>query len=61
MKRTKAARKGQTEDEPMASKTKQAMFECMECGKKFYSVTAAKNAANNGCPKCNSCDIDEAY
>jgi len=34
------------------------LFKCMECGKKFYSVTAAENAAWNGCPKCNGGDIE---
>jgi len=33
-------------------------FQCMECGKKFYSVNAAERATRNGCPKCNGVDID---
>lgn len=37
---------------------KKALFECQECGKKFYTVAAAENAANTGCPKCNGVDID---
>jgi DNA-directed RNA polymerase subunit RPC12/RpoP len=36
------------------------MFECMECGRKFYSVAAANKAAfgDNGCPGCGGSDID---
>ncbi len=34
------------------------LFECMECGKKFYSVYAAEQAVYKGCPKCNGSDID---
>ncbi len=35
-----------------------ALFECLECGKKFYSTKAAEKAANDGCPKCGGVDID---
>jgi len=36
------------------------LFQCMECGKKFYSVAAARRAAfgDRGCPKCGGVDID---
>ena len=39
---------------------KTVIFECMECGKKFYSVTAARRAMNGdeGCPGCGGSDID---
>jgi len=50
-----------------ATKTKRAKkrqrgadFECLECGKKFRSVSAAERAANNGCPKCGGVDIEIA-
>lgn len=33
-------------------------FQCNECGKKFKTVKAAEKAMWNGCPKCNSSDID---
>ena len=39
---------------------RQADFICNECGKKFYTVKSAEKASYNGCPKCNSCDIDVA-
>jgi predicted nucleic acid-binding Zn-ribbon protein len=41
-------------------KTKKTpLFECMECGKLFYSVSAAEKASfGSGCPKCGSTDID---
>lgn len=35
------------------------IFECQECGKKFYSVKAAEKATWNGCPKCGGSDIAE--
>jgi len=34
------------------------MFVCLECGKKYRSVKAARNALNDGCSKCGGCDID---
>lgn len=34
------------------------MFACMECGKKFKTVSAAQRASNNGCPKCGGVDVD---
>lgn len=34
------------------------LFQCLECGKKFYSIKATENAANNGCPNCGGVDID---
>jgi len=38
--------------------SKQPEFECMECGKKFYTVKTAERASHNGCPKCGGVDID---
>lgn len=36
------------------------IFECMECGHKFYSAKAAERASfgDDGCPGCGSTDID---
>ena len=34
------------------------MFVCLECGRKFRTVKAARSAANNGCPNCGGVDID---
>ena len=34
------------------------MFQCQECGKLFKSVSAARKASNDGCPKCGGCDVD---
>lgn len=36
------------------------LFECMECGKGFYSIQAANRAVFGpiGCPKCGGTDID---
>jgi predicted transcriptional regulator len=33
---------------------------CLECGKKFHSLKAAKKAffGPDGCPKCGGADID---
>lgn len=31
---------------------------CQECGKRFRSVAGARNAADNGCPRCGGVDID---
>lgn len=33
-------------------------FACMECGKKFKTVSAARKAAFVGCPKCGGSDVD---
>ncbi len=35
-------------------------FQCMECGKAFYTVQAAERArdSDRGCPKCGGVDID---
>lgn len=44
------------------AKTKRKpLFACQECGKKFYTVTAAEKASlgPDGCPKCGGSDIDE--
>ncbi len=35
-------------------------FECMECRRKFYTVSAAERAARNGCTSCGGVDIDVA-
>ena len=42
---------------------KQPLFQCLECGKKFYSVGAAERASfgDNGCPGCGGSDIDACY
>jgi len=40
------------------TKKRPALFQCLECGRKFYSVKAAERASLNGCPKCNGLDID---
>jgi predicted nucleic acid-binding Zn-ribbon protein len=34
------------------------MFQCMECGKKFRTIVAARRAVNNGCSGCGGSDID---
>ncbi len=34
------------------------IFACMECGKKFRTISAAEKATSQGCPKCGGCDID---
>lgn len=41
---------------------KRALFECQECGRKFYSVAAAEKAmfGDTGCPGCGGSDIDES-
>jgi hypothetical protein len=40
--------------------TKEPLFECQECGKKFYTVKAAERASfsERGCPGCGGSDID---
>jgi predicted RNA-binding Zn-ribbon protein involved in translation (DUF1610 family) len=43
---------------PTMSKKRTAKFECMECGRKFYTVLSAERASVNGCPKCGGVDID---
>lgn len=45
----------------VATKTKKIpLFQCQECGRKFYSTTAAERASfgDNGCPGCGGSDID---
>jgi Zn finger protein HypA/HybF involved in hydrogenase expression len=37
---------------------KKPAFECLECGKKFYSTKAAERATDKGCPGCGGVDID---
>ena len=51
-------RNGNERNEAMSGKKRVPLFECQECGKKFYSVKAAERASWNGCPKCNGMDID---
>lgn len=38
------------------------LFECLECGHKFYTVRAAEKAVNgdSGCPGCGGVDVDVA-
>ena len=36
------------------------MFACLECGKRFRTVNAARRATLEGCPNCGGVDIDEA-
>jgi len=49
---------GAKESKPKQKQT--ALFACQECGKKFYSVKSAENAAfGDGCPKCGSTDIED--
>lgn len=33
-------------------------FQCMECGRAFYSTKTAQRARTRGCPKCKGVDID---
>ena len=40
--------------------TKTSGFGCMECGRKFKTVSAAEKASSAGCPKCGGVDIDLA-
>jgi len=42
---------------------REPLFECMECGKKFYTVGAAERASfgNSGCPGCGGSDIEPYY
>lgn len=35
-----------------------ALFECLECGRKFATVRAARRAVDQGCPRCGGTDID---
>ena len=46
----------------MATK-REPLFECNECGKKFYTVGAAERASfgNSGCPGCGGSDIEPYY
>ena len=34
------------------------LFQCLECGRKFYTTRSAQEAIDWGCPKCNGSDID---
>ena len=33
-------------------------FQCLECGKVFYSIKSAERATEEGCPNCGGVDID---
>lgn len=39
---------------------KEPLFQCMECGKLYYSVQSAERAtfSERGCTKCGGSDID---
>jgi hypothetical protein len=37
-----------------------ALFQCQECGRKFYTARSAERAADQGCPGCGGVDIDVA-
>ena len=39
---------------------KEPLFECQECGKKFYTTESAEKASTSdkGCPGCGGSDID---
>ena len=41
-------------------KKRVALFECLECGKKYYTVKTAEKASYDGCKKCGGVDIDVA-
>ena len=50
-----------TKDTAATKKVKRtALFVCLECGKKYYTVKSAENASYNGCKKCGGVDIDIA-
>lgn len=34
------------------------MYRCLDCGRKFRTIEAAETAADEGCPKCDSTNID---
>jgi ferredoxin-like protein FixX len=40
--------------------SKEPLFQCMECGKKYYSVASAERAtfSERGCLGCGGSDID---
>jgi transcription elongation factor Elf1 len=42
----------------MKKREKKPLFQCQECGKKYYSAKAAERAASCGCAKCGGVDID---
>lgn len=42
----------------MQRKKRRALFQCLECGKKFFSTATAEKALLHGCPNCNGSDID---
>lgn len=46
--------------EPKPKQRRVPLFACLECGKKFYNVKSAENAAfGDGCPKCGATDIED--
>lgn len=42
----------------MEAKMAWSGFQCLECGKKFRTVKAARRSADVGCPGCGGVDID---
>jgi len=47
--------------DPLTGKIKRVpLFQCQECGKKFYTVKDAERASFGirGCPKCGGVDIE---
>ena len=44
----------------MMTKKTTSGFACMECDRKFRTVSAANRAFREGCPKCGGVDIDIA-
>ena len=46
-----------TEQTKTPKKQRPPLFQCMECGKKFYSTKSAERATWEGC-RCGGTDID---
>jgi hypothetical protein len=38
----------------------QPLFKCVECGRRFRTVSAAERAVDEGCPRCGGSDVDLA-
>jgi predicted nucleic acid-binding Zn-ribbon protein len=53
-----APRRTAGEDLTMTMTTRNPMFACLECGKKYRTVEAARKAMDRGCGKCGGSDID---
>lgn len=51
---------GELPSKPKRRPRRKALFQCMECGRTFYSAKSAERAAfgDSGCPGCGSSDID---